>query len=223
VDGIAVAATNAVANCRADTVIAALVLAASTALPASGTYAYTIRTVAGQTYNTTISIASGPNGVTTHELFGPSPIAATEQHFDSALHELSFAAQQPGRDKLTITFAQSKALYSIGGHTHELALDAPDCILVADNVLTSAVILPSVLRATGATDCTYVLSTAVQMQKGFVLDTPPQTHPTQAAPNDASVTIDVNGRHETVWYDPKTLIPDYIDFGEGVGNAILVR
>jgi hypothetical protein len=203
--------------------IAAIVLAAATALPASGTYAYAIKTTAGKTYNTTISIASGPDGVTTHELFGPTPVATTEQHFDRNLHELVFAAQQPGRDRLTITFAQSRAVYSIGGYTHALELDAPDCILVADNVLTSAVMLPSVVLASGATDCTYVLSTAVQMEKGYVLDTPPKLHPTQAAPGDASITIDVNGLHETVWYDTKTLIPDYIDFGEDVGNAVLVR
>jgi hypothetical protein len=204
-------------------VIAAVVLAAATAFPASGTYAYAIKTAAGKTYSTTIAIASGPNGVTTHELFGPAPTATTEQHFDSALHEVSFAAQQPGRDPLTISFAQSKAIYSIGGHTHDLALDAPDCLLVADNILTSAVMLPSVIRATGATDCTYVLSTAVQLEKGYVLDAPSKMHPVQAAPGDSSITIDVNGLHETVWYDPKTLIPDFIDFGEDVGSAALVR
>jgi hypothetical protein len=204
--------------------IAAIVLAAVTAFPASGTYTYAIKTAAGKTYSTTIVIASGRDGVTTREAFGaPTPTATTEQHFDSGLHEVSFTARQTGRDLLTITFAESVATYSIGGHTYKLELDAPDCLLVADNVLTSDVMLPSVIRATGAIDCTYVLSTAVQMKKGYVLDAPPKAHPSQAAPGDASIAIDVNGLHQTIWYDAKTLIPDYIDFGEDVGEAVLIR
>lgn len=204
--------------------IAAIVLAASIALPASGTYTYTITTAAGRHFSTTITVASGPDGVKTDEAFGaPTPVATTEQHFDRGLHERSFTAHQSGRDVLTIDFAQSLAVYTIGNIKRELALDAPDCLLVADNVLTSEVMLPSVILATGAVDCTFVLSTGVQMEKGFVLDTPPSAHPSQAAPGDASIAMDINGLRETIWYDPKTLIPDYIDFGEDVGAAVLVR
>jgi len=205
-------------------VIAILLLAVATTFPAGGSYTYEIETPSGTQYSTTVVITPTRNGVTTHEAFGaPTPTATTEQRFDSGLHELTFAAQQTGGNSLTITFAQSQAVYSIAGRTHLLVLDAPDCLLVADNVLTSMVMLPSVILATGATDCTYVLSTAVQSEKGYVLDTAPDVHPPQAAAGDASITMDRSGLHEIVWYDPKTLIPDYIDFGAGVGDAVLVR
>ena len=221
---IATATAHPASDYGADTnVIATLVLAATIAFPAAGTYTYEIETPAGAQYSTTVTVTPTKNGVTTHEAFGMPVTASTDQHFDSALHELDFAAKQSGRDPLTIAFAQSQAVYSIAGHTVRLDLDAPDCLLVFDNILTSVVMLPSIVLATGANDCTYVRSTAVQSEKGYVVDTPPSAHPAQAAAADASVTIDINGVHETVWYDTKTLIPDFIDFGESVGDAILVR
>ncbi len=203
--------------------IAAFLLVAATVFPAGGTYTYEIETPAGAQYSTTVVITPSADGVRTHEAFGVPATATTEQRFDSGLHELTFAAQQNGRGALTIAFAQSEATYSINGKTLQLDLDAPDCLLVFDNILTSVVMLPSVILSTGASDCTYVLSTAVQAEKGYVLDVPPNAHPAQAAATDASITMDINGVHETVWYDPKTLIPDFIDFGEEVGDAVLVR
>lgn len=202
--------------------IAALLLAGAVAFPAPGAYTYEIDTPSGKTFRTTVAIARAADGITTHESFGVPATATTDQHFDSSLHELTFAANQTGRT-LTITFAQSQALYRVAGKTIELALDAPDCLLVSDNILTSLVMLPSVVLATGAVDCTFVLSTAVQLEKGYVLDAPRNARPARAAPDDASIAIDVNGLHETVWYDRKTLIPDYIDFGEAVGDAVLIR
>lgn len=202
--------------------IASLLLVGAVAFPALGTYTYEIDTPAGKTFRTTVAIARAADGIATHESFGVPSMATTDQRFDSSLHELTFNANQTGRS-LTITFAQSQALYRIAGKTVSLALDAPDCLLVSDNILTSLVMLPSVVLATGAVDCTFVLSTAVQLEKGYVLDAPPKAHPTRAAPDDASVAIDVNGLHETIWYDRKTLIPDYIDFGETVGDAFLIR
>jgi hypothetical protein len=224
-DGLTVAATHAATDYRANAaMIVSLLLASAITFPASGTYTYKIETAQNALYSTTITIATSRDGVRTHEAFGsPTPSATTDQRFDAGLHELSFSAQQTGRDHLTITFAQSEAVYTIGGHTARLELDAPDCTLVADNVLTSSVMLPAVILATGAYDCTYVLSTGVQYEKGFVLDMLPSARPAQAAAGDASVAIDINGLHETVWYDPKTLIPDFIDFGKDIGYAILVR
>jgi hypothetical protein len=224
VERIAASAAHADSDHGADaTMIATLLLAAATVFPAAGTYTYEVETPGGAQYSTTIVITPSADGVTTHEVFGVPVIATTDQRFDSQLHELTFSAQQNGRGALTIAFAHSEATYSIDGKTIRLDLDAPECLLVFDNVLTSVVMLPAVVLATGASDCTYVLSTGVRSEKGYVLDVPPRAHPAQASAADASITMDISGVHETVWYDPKTLIPDFIDFGEEIGDAILVR
>ena len=199
----------------------AMVLAAGIAYPAAGTYTYEIDTPSGKTYTTTVSIATAAKGVTTHESFGaPETTATTDQTFDPELHERSFAARQ-GRNAVTITFSADAAIYHVGSQTIRAPLDVPDCVLVDDNVLTELVMLPAVIRATGASQCTYVVSSRVRSIEGDIVDTPAGSPPARSAKGDAAITVDLEGLHETAWYDPHTLIPDYIDFGANNGFAVL--
>jgi hypothetical protein len=224
VDGIAAATTHAASDRGANAVIASLLLAGAVAFPAAGTYAYEIDTPSGRRFHTTVIISQAADGVITHETFGDTnPIATTVQQFDNSLHERSFAAQQVGGNSLTITFSGALAIYRTAGKVLKAPLDDPACVLVEDNVLTSAVMLPAVLRATNAERCTFAYSTSVRTVVAEVVSAAAGTRPARAAPSDASVTIRIGGVTETVWYDPRTLIPDYVDFGAEVGNAVLIR
>lgn len=48
----------------------------------------------------------------------------------------------------------------------------------------------------------------------------PRTRPKDARPDDLRLKVTIGSVIETLWYDPKTLVPDYIDFGRD-GNAKL--
>ncbi|MGB6986755.1 MAG: hypothetical protein WBD74_12345 [Candidatus Aquilonibacter sp.] len=205
--------------------IASLLVAGAVVFPAAGTYAYEINTPSGRRFHTTVVIARAADGVTTHETFGDTnTIATTAQHFDNSLHERWFAATQVGSgNSLTITFSGALAIYNTGGKVLKAPLKDPACVLVEDNVLTSAVMLPAVLRTTNAEHCTFAYSTSVQTVVADVVNAPAEARPARAAAADASVTVQIGGITETVWYDPRTLIPDYVDFGAEAGYAVLIR
>jgi hypothetical protein len=198
------------------------VVAAAIAYPTGGTYTYQVQTP-DAAFMSTIVIAPDADGVRTHETFGaPTPIAETDQQFDSDLAQRSFVAAQHGKT-LTIEVSPTAAHYSIDGHSVNATLDHPVCTLIDDNVLTSVVMLPAVVQATHATQCTYVLSTAPRTIVADLSTTPPATHPPQAAASDLAVTAQIGAITEIVWYDPQTLIPDYIDFGHGQSATLTNR
>jgi hypothetical protein len=202
--------------------LASVLMAAAIAYPTGGTYTYQIQTP-GAEFMSTIVIAPDADGVRTHETFGaPTPIAQTDQQFDSGLVQRSFVASQRGKT-LTIEVSPTAAHYSIDGHSIDATLDHPICTLIDDNVLTSVVMLPAVERATHATQCTFVVSTAPRTIVGQVFTTAPVTHPPQAPASDLAVTAQVGAITEIVWYDPRTLIPDYIDFGHGQSATLTNR
>lgn len=203
-------------------VLRGVVVAAAIAYPTGGTYTYQVDTP-GAEFMSTVVIAPDADGVRTHETFGaPTPIAETDQQFDSGLVERSFVASQRGRT-LTIEISPTTAHYSIDGKSINAALDYPACTLIEDNVLTSVVMLPAVQRATHATHCTFVASTAPRTIVADVSTTTPATHPPQAAATDLAVTAQIGAITEIVWYDPQTLIPDYIDFGNGQSATLTNR
>ncbi len=202
--------------------VAAVVVAAAIAYPTGGTYTYQIETP-DAAFMSTIVIAPDADGVRTHETFGaPTPIAETDQQFDTNLVQRSFVASQRGKT-LTIEVSPTAAHYSIDGHSVNTALDHPACTLIEDNVLTSVVMLPAVVQATHATRCTFVMSTAPRTIVADVFTTLPATHPPQAAASDLAVTAQIGAITEIVWYDPRTLIPDYIDFGNGQSATLTNR
>lgn len=203
--------------------LASLVMAAAVAFPAAGTYTYRVATPNAE-YTSTIVIAPGAGGLATHETFGaPAPIAQTDQQFDGSLQLRSFVASQTGKGTLTIDVSPTLAHYSIDGKTADAAVDHRGCALIEDNILTSSVMLPAVVQATHATQCTFILSTRPQTIDADVVTAPPATRPAQAPARDAAVTIHLASITETVWYDPQTLIPDYMDFGNGQSATLTGR
>lgn len=196
-----------------------MMLAATVAFPASGSYTYEIDASNGARYTTTITIASTAAGLTTHETFGVPAIATTDQQFDGNLHERSFSATQVSSgNSISIVFSNSTATYHVGGKTLEASLDDADCVLVEDNVLTSAIMLPAVLQ-TEPEKCVFVFSTSVAAVSADLISAA-LTHSPHAAAGDAYVMAQIGKIVETIWYDPATLIPDYIDFGDA-GSAKL--
>lgn len=114
----------------------------------------------------------------------------------------------------------SSAQVSVSGKTTDVPLDQPACVLVLDNSLTSSVMLPSVVRATGATTCAFIVANGATTVKATVGTTAPSTRPADAAASDLAMTVRIEGVTETLWYDPRTLIPDDIDFGNGGGATL---
>jgi uncharacterized protein len=202
---------------------ASLMLVAAATFPAGGTYTYQIQTPSAA-YTSTVVIAPAFDGIRTHETFGaPAPLAQTDQQFDAGLAQRSFTATQAGKGTLTIAVSPNSAIYSIGGQTTNVALEHPACTLIEDNILTSSVMLPAVVRATGATQCTFLLSTSPHTVVADVATALPATRPPQAAAGDAAVTMHLASITEIVWYDPQTLIPDYMDFGNGASATLTSR
>src|SRR5580658_2763901 len=102
------------------------VVAAAIAYPTGGTYTYQVQTP-DAAFMSTIVIAPDADGVRTHETFGaPTPIAETDQQFDSDLAQRSFVAAQHGKT-LTIEVSPTAAHYSIDGHSVNATLDHPVC------------------------------------------------------------------------------------------------
>ncbi|HTU68692.1 MAG TPA: hypothetical protein VMF11_00095 [Candidatus Baltobacteraceae bacterium] len=203
--------------------LVALLLSTVVAFPADGTYTYHLQTPTAQ-FTSAIVITSAPGGGTiTHEAFSGSGLeATTDQRFDAQLHPVSYSGGNIGRPLVTITFSAASAVYDFDGHSGSVALDDSACVLVEDNVLTFSVMLPAVLRATGATQCILLL-TAPRALAATVSDASPPVRPPSVPGGDASATIHFGAVTETIWYDPRTLIPDYLDFGAGATATLTAR
>ena len=202
--------------------LVSVALAAAIAFPAGGTYTYQIATP-GASFTSTIVIAPSPDGVRTHETFGASvPIVETDQQFDGDLAERSFVALQNGK-LLTIDISPTGAHYAIEGHSADTAFNDPACTLIDDNILTESLMLPAIEQATHATECIYVVSTSPRTILAAVTTSVPATRPAQAAASDLAITVRLGPITEIVWYDPQTLIPDYLDFGNAQSATLTGR
>ena len=202
--------------------LVSVAIAAAIAFPAGGTYTYKIATP-GASFTSTIVIDPSADGVRTHETFSAAgPLVETDQQFTDDLAERSFVASQNGR-VLTIDISATAAHYAIEGHSADTALDDPACTLVDDNILTESLMLPAIERATHATECTYVVSTSPRTIVAAVTTSTPATHPAQAAAGDLALTVHLGLITEIVWYDPQSLIPDYLDFGNAQSATLTGR
>ncbi|HTV93447.1 MAG TPA: alpha/beta fold hydrolase [Verrucomicrobiae bacterium] len=199
---------------------AALALAA-VVFPAPGTYLYAVKTTSGASVASNVTIARRTDGLVTHEVLRTTtPLVTTDQRFDAGLREVWYAGANSGGPQVTISIAPSSAQLQVAGNTTTIPLDHPACVLVLDNILTSSVMLPSVVRATGATTCTFVAPNAATTVKATIGTTAPSTRPADAAPSDIAMTLQIAGITETLWYDARTLIPDDIDFGNGASATL---
>jgi hypothetical protein len=202
--------------------LVSVALAAVVAMPAGGTYTYQIATPSAA-FTSTIVVAPSADGVRTHETFGAAAqLVETDQEFDGDLAQRSFVASQNGKT-LTIDVSPTSAHYAIDGNSSDAVLDDSACTLVEDNILTSSLMLPAIEQATHATQCTYVVSTSPRTVLAEVTTAAPATHPPQAAASDLAVTIQFGGVTEIVWYDPTSLIPDYLDFGNAQNATLTSR
>jgi hypothetical protein len=53
---------------------------------------------------------------------------------------------------------RSWAFVSVSGKTTHVPLDRPVCVLIQDSSLSSSASLPSIVRGTGATTCTFIVA-----------------------------------------------------------------
>ncbi|MGD0968083.1 MAG: hypothetical protein ABR949_07320 [Candidatus Aquilonibacter sp.] len=202
--------------------LVSVALAAAVAMPAGGTYTYQIATP-GAAFTSTIVVAPSADGLRTHETFGTAAqLVETDQQFDGDLAQRSFAASQNGKT-LTIDVSPTTAHYAIEGNSADAELGHPACTLIDDNILTESLMLPAIEKATHATQCTYVLSTSPHAIIADVTTTTPAAHPVQAAASDLALTIHFGSVTEIVWYDPTSLIPDYLDFGNAQSATLTGR
>ncbi len=202
--------------------LVSVAIAAAVAFPAGGTYTYAIATP-GAAFTSTIVIAPSADGIRTHETFGAaSPMVETDQQFDDDLGERSFVALQNGKT-LTIDVSPTEAHYAIEGNSADTALDNPACTLIDDNILTESLMLPAIVQATHATQCTFVVSTSPRTIVADLSTSVPATRPAQVPPSDLAVTVHLGPITEIVWYDPRSLIPDYMDFGHAQSATLTGR
>jgi dienelactone hydrolase len=185
-----------------------LLMAAAVALPASGTYTYELDAGTRALGTSTIVVDSSSLGVVTQESLVVAAVRATTTHrFDSALRLVHYEAQNAGGPRLTIEITATSATLSAAGNSAQVALDHPACLLMGDNTITAALMLPAIVRATGVDHCTF-LTTNGQKIDATISSATPATHPSEVPAGDSALTLVIAGTTQTLWYDPQTLVLD---------------
>jgi len=196
----------------------ALLLAATAVIsPALGTYTYAVDSLSGK-LTSTIVLSARQGGIETHETLS-SPNVQTDQEFDTQLRQLRYQATQ-AFTTLTIDVAPKSAVIAFGGNTAKIALDDAKCVLILDDLLTSSVLMPAVVRATDAQQCTLIGASSGQKVVAQIIPKPNAGRPPQAAAGDAVLAVRIGTVTEKIWYDPRTLIPDFLDFGNGASATL---
>ncbi len=182
--------------------------ATAVALPASGTYTYELDAGTRALGTSTIVVDSSSLGVVTQESLAVGAIRATTMHrFDSALRLVHYEAQNAGGPRLTIEITATSATLSAADNAAQVALDHPACLLMGDNTATAALMLPAIVRATGADHCTF-LTTNGQKIDATISTATTVTRPAEVPAGDAGLTLALAGTMQTIWYDPQTLVFD---------------
>lgn len=199
---------------------------AAVIFPMPGKYMYAVTTVSGAEAADDVWVYATARGIVTHEERRSSagPISSTDQHFDEALYPNWYVGATDDGAPVYIWPLMSIrgptwARLWVAGKRASVPIEYPNCVLVLDSGLTSAVMLPSLVRATDAHRCTFIARSGAVV--GAAIDTDiPQTRPQDAKASDLALTADIGNIKWRLWYDPKTLIPDYIDLGKN-GKATL--
>lgn len=191
---------------------ASIVLAAAVALPADGTYSYTITSNGKSVGSSTIVIAPSADGVRAREHFEAGAVAADALHtYDATLHERRYELRTANA-RLQADISPVAASLTLGGGTTTIPLDHPACALLVDNLLTSIVMLPAALQAGGGHHCVFISPNRAQPIDVDVV-TATVSPPPDVPATDAVVTISFMGLTQTFWYDRSTLIPDAVVSG----------
>jgi hypothetical protein len=203
--------------------LATIALAALT-LPAAGKYMYAFTTATGAQIAADIWIYATGQGIVTHEeMHSSTPIATTDQHFDDSLRLNWYLGANDPSARVFMHVTPWRAQVSVAGKTTNVPIDrlaSQGCVLVLDNGLTSSVLLPSLVRATRASVCTFIAVSGATTVTATIDGTAPRTRPKDAKAGDVALTVEIGSVTERIWYDPQTLIPDYIDLGRN-GAATL--
>lgn len=181
-----------------------------------------------------VSIYVTPQGIVTHEEIKSSlPTTIVDQHFDEYFRSIWYSGANAQGAQIFVRLIRrlrgpSWVEMSAAGKTtnvlidrSDALIDGPSCFLILDRGLSASVVLPALVRSTGATVCSFVDPGTATAVTATIDSTPPRTRPKDARPDDLRLKVTIGSIAETIWYDPKTLIPDYVDFGRD-GSASLV-
>ena len=205
----------------------ATIALAALMFPTPGKYLCTYTTATGAQIAADVWIYATSQGFVTHEERRHfTPIATTDQHFDHSLLPNWYLGAKERREQLFIRVWKS---FFEGDGAQVMAADKATrilfhypsgCVLIHDDGLTSRVMLPSVVRVSGARTCTFVTTNGAMLTA--TIDTAQtRRRPKEAEKGDLALTVKIGSLTETLWYDPQTMIPDYIDLGPN-GNAKLM-
>ncbi|GAC1387967.1 MAG: hypothetical protein NVSMB31_01180 [Vulcanimicrobiaceae bacterium] len=201
--------------------LAVIALAAALTFPPPGKYLYAVTTASGAETAADVWIYATSQGIVTHEeIRSATPIATTDQYFDEYFHPNWYSGADVRGSQLFIHITRWRARVTASGKTTDVEVDRSRCVLVLDNGLTASVMLPSLVRATGSTFCTFIVASGATTVRATIDTTVPRARPKSAAPNDLAMTVKIGSVTEKLWYDPRTLIPDYIDFGNGASARL---
>ena len=201
--------------------LAAIALAALM-FPAPEKYLYAFKTASGAEIAADVWIYGTSEGIVAHEeMRHEVPIATSDQHFDSNAGLSWYLGANSSGSQLFIRTARStygpwRARVRVSGKTTDIQIDRPSCLLVLDGGLTSSILLPAMVRATRSTSCTFLVADGATSVDAVIETTAHDARPARAAANDVEMTVSLaGGVTERLWYDPRALVPDYIDLGNG--------
>lgn len=196
--------------------IAAPPTTAPIVMPASGTYRYTIFSSASTAPigHTTVVVTIDDRGASTNEAFvAPTATARTTSSYDARLRLRAYSGANVGMPPLSIRVEGHDAVMKLGSTEQHIAIAHPACAVVADSLMSAMVMLPAVVNASQATDCTFVVPNAGRAVDAAIVAASPAPPSSALGGHDRALVVRIAQTTETIWYDPHTLVPDDLEAG----------
>lgn len=203
---------------RAAMLIAAAVAGAASAPahPPDATYTYSLVVNGNQIGTSTIAVDSATaDSLTVKEVENvaqPHITAVATMHYDPlTLRETSYSADfslASGARHVDITVKPTTmTVVAVPGGSVDIPADPSAPLeLVGDNLAGSAMLIPALLHASGATAFTIaVLAGGEGVVTKVSADAAP-SRPSSVPAGDTSLTLEFSGLRETYWYDPTTFV-----------------
>jgi hypothetical protein len=188
--------------------------AAGRTWPPDGKYHYDILASGTAAGSSDVTVTSDATSVSAGETLtqGPARVTTSARYVTPSLALITYAADiaAPGVSQhTTVTVKPGALTVMASGQSVDIRADAAaPLLIIGDNFIASAAMVPAILHANGATSFTLAVLRGGVAVVAAVTVAPAATRPAGLPANDVGYSIAVAGVHEILWYDPQTFVLD---------------
>jgi uncharacterized protein len=179
--------------------------------PPDGTYVYKLHYRATTGTSTIVFKSAGPTiAVQERADLGDLQVTTTTTLDAGTLREIRYSGASPQEGSFSADVGSNAVMVRVGNAGITLSAVGGLPLIIADGLISSAALIPAIVRATGARTFTIA---ALNGGKAFAasVDSVAISPPPGVPAGDAAMKLTYAGASETLWYQRKTMVLDALE------------